>query len=527
MENSAVVNSDGTANAVVTEIATSKKVFLRLLSKAESVFQEDKEYRHYLPAMPIDTFKALEETIKRDGFIKDPLVVHHGRLLDGYARFDIANKYGLDYSVVELDVETKEEALIWLVESHCSRRNLTQFTIIEMYLSLKPYFATLAKKNLGRKKKDSSQSEQDFTPIDTLQKIADKAESGRTTVYMAEKILDSEKVELIQKCRDGSKTIRQGYFDVKDSKDDDTKKETKVVKFSNPQKNFIGKVINGDVIDVMKQINTELAGRITGIITSPPYNCLGDMYGKDMDGNPINDNKDYYNEYLPWLGECIVEFVKALCPGGRMIFNIDAIRHQLKENGDSFRHTIYPDLINLVKKVAPELRFYHEIIWHKTNPKNGRFSGTRYSCRTPQLTRSHEYILVWSKSVDSFELPNLNNAPSDIDPAEWSDLTSSVWHIPSAKTSKKYPHPAKMSPKIAERLIKLYSYADESNIILDPFSGSGSTAATAERMGRSHISVDLNPEFCEMTQRRIAEAVAEKNASLNNVDDNSNHCMVA
>ncbi|MBI9016294.1 MAG: DNA modification methylase [Phycisphaerae bacterium] len=520
MENQIKSNQTGTANAVELEIITSKKALLKPLDKAECVFRSDPEYRDHLPVMPEDTFEALEATIKRDGFIKDSLVIHHGKLLDGYARFDIATKYSLDYSVVELDVETMEEALIWLTETHCSRRNLSKFSIIEMFLKLKPYYEALAKRNLGRKKEGCSDNEQDFQPINTLQKIADKADSSRTTAYMVEKILEDPIVA--QQCRGGTKSISQGYFAVKDNKDDDNKMIP--VEFTNPQKDFINTTINGEVIDIMKQINVELAGRVSCILTSPPYNCLDNKYGIDMDGNSINDNKDYYDEYLPWLGECIVEFTKALRPGGRMIFNIDAIRHQLKTKGDSFRHTIYPDLINLVKKVAPELRFYHEIIWHKTNPKIRQFTGTRYSCKTPQLNRSHEYILVWSKSKDSFELPNLNNAPTDIDSEEWAELTSSVWNIPSDRTSKKYPHPAKMNPKIAERLIKLYSYADSSNIILDPFCGSGTSVAKAEEMGRSHISIDLNPNFCDMTQRRIAEVIAEKNKAATDTDSGAEYC---
>jgi len=54
-----------------------------------------------------------------------------------------------------------------------------------------------------------------------------------------------------------------------------------------------------------------------------------------------------------------------------------------------------------------------------------------------------------------------------------------------------HPYPARMIPQIARKLIKLYSKPDD--IVLDPFCGSGSVLAEANRA----IGIDINPLYGE------------------------------
>ncbi len=46
-------------------------------------------------------------------------------------------------------------------------------------------------------------------------------------------------------------------------------------------------------------------------------------------------------------------------------------------------------------------------------------------------------------------------------------------------------------------------------VVLDPFAGSGTTLATAKRLGRRSIGIELNPQYVEMVRRRVAEARTE------------------
>ena len=74
-----------------------------------------------------------------------------------------------------------------------------------------------------------------------------------------------------------------------------------------------------------------------------------------------------------------------------------------------------------------------------------------------------------------------------------------VWEIPF---EKKNDHPAPFPVKFAERCIG----STDAKIILDPFSGSGTTAVAAKNLGRKYIGIELSKEYCEMAEKRLAEA---------------------
>jgi len=45
--------------------------------------------------------------------------------------------------------------------------------------------------------------------------------------------------------------------------------------------------------------------------------------------------------------------------------------------------------------------------------------------------------------------------------------------------------------------------------VLDPFGGSGTVGAVAVKWQRNAVLAELNPDYCEMARRRIAEAEAQ------------------
>jgi site-specific DNA-methyltransferase (adenine-specific) len=62
-------------------------------------------------------------------------------------------------------------------------------------------------------------------------------------------------------------------------------------------------------------------------------------------------------------------------------------------------------------------------------------------------------------------------------------------------------HPAPYPAELAERLIRLFSFAGDT--ILDPFAGSGSTSVAALRAGRSSVSVEIEPKYLSLTAQRL------------------------
>jgi len=77
----------------------------------------------------------------------------------------------------------------------------------------------------------------------------------------------------------------------------------------------------------------------------------------------------------------------------------------------------------------------------------------------------------------------------------------SVWTIPT----QGYPdaHFATWPEALAERIIK--AGCPEGGTVLDPFMGSGTTALVARRLGRKSIGVELNPDYCALAAKRLAQ----------------------
>ena len=65
-------------------------------------------------------------------------------------------------------------------------------------------------------------------------------------------------------------------------------------------------------------------------------------------------------------------------------------------------------------------------------------------------------------------------------------------------------------PKLAERLIRMFSFAGDT--VLDPFAGTGSTAVAAVAAGRHSVSVEIDPGYVRMAEDNIRKAVRQRRA---------------
>ncbi|WP_424964409.1 DNA methyltransferase [Ekhidna sp.] len=84
---------------------------------------------------------------------------------------------------------------------------------------------------------------------------------------------------------------------------------------------------------------------------------------------------------------------------------------------------------------------------------------------------------------------------------EWKEYTKTVWHI--ANTSHAI-HPAIFPEEIPKRLIKLFSFVEET--ILDPFGGVGTTSFVSSELNRKSIYIDQNGDYLNIAKNRLEES---------------------
>lgn len=79
----------------------------------------------------------------------------------------------------------------------------------------------------------------------------------------------------------------------------------------------------------------------------------------------------------------------------------------------------------------------------------------------------------------------------------------SFWSDIKGESTRK-GHPAPYPVALAERLIKMFSFAGDT--VLDPFAGTGTTALAAILSGRNSISVEIEPKYTASAEQRLREA---------------------
>lgn len=97
----------------------------------------------------------------------------------------------------------------------------------------------------------------------------------------------------------------------------------------------------------------------------------------------------------------------------------------------------------------------------------------------------------------SRQLTKTQKEKSKLSKEEWREYTKTVWHI--ANTSDPN-HPAVFPEEIPRRLIKLFSFYGET--VLDPFSGTGTTAMAAIDLGRQSVCIEQNPDYARIIRER-------------------------
>ncbi|MGD0441486.1 MAG: DNA methyltransferase [Acidimicrobiales bacterium] len=236
-------------------------------------------------------------------------------------------------------------------------------------------------------------------------------------------------------------------------------------------------------------------GSVALVVTSPPY-FAGKKYEEELDREGVPSS---YLEYLVLLREVFAECKRKLEPGGRIAVNVANL-------GRRPYRSLSADVIRILQDDL-HLLLRGEVIWQKGEGASGSCAwGSFRSAANPVLRDITERVIVASKgrfdraiSVKEREaegLPFENSLSSD----EFMAATLDVWEIPP-ESAKRVGHPAPFPVELPERLIRLYTYADD--LVVDPFMGSGSTLVAAAKVGRRYVGYDLDPAYVDIARARV------------------------
>jgi DNA modification methylase len=297
--------------------------------------------------------------------------------------------------------------------------------------------------------------------------------------------------------------------------------------------------------DVRQRITEIPDASIQACITSPPYWGLRD-YGQDdqigLEQEPT--------AFVDSLVEVFREVHRALKPDGVLWLNIGdsysgsgkgtAGNLGKKHNERHLEHkhsAIVPDglkpkdLVGIPWRLAFALQndgwyLRQDIIWHKPNvmPESVKDRCTKAHEYLFMLTKSQRYYfdneaifepvsevsLERAKHAWKTDRPSAKTSEGGIDVEEMGTRfvnpkgrnRRSVWSIPPARF--KGAHFAVMPEALVEPCV--LATTRPGDLILDPFMGSATVGVVALRHERSFLGCELNPEYVDIAQKRIADA---------------------
>jgi len=235
--------------------------------------------------------------------------------------------------------------------------------------------------------------------------------------------------------------------------------------------NYI-KILNGDSIQKMQELNSR---SVDLIIADPPYN-LGKDYGNGSDTKS-------FEEYIQFTKKWTKEATRILKETGTIYVFM------------GFRFISY--LFQILEK-ENSLNFANWICWHYTQgigKKNG-------------FSPRHDDILMFTKSdnytfnLDSIRIPQKyyrsRNNMRGANPGD-------VWefsHIHYCQDNRQ-DHPTQKPEGLIERMVLASS--NEVDLVVDPFSGSGTTLRVCQQINRNCIGIELNEDYVKMTKKRLSE----------------------
>jgi site-specific DNA-methyltransferase (adenine-specific) len=245
------------------------------------------------------------------------------------------------------------------------------------------------------------------------------------------------------------------------------------------------------------------------IVTSPPYFDIK-PYESDAGGMQLARIHDY-EQFLAQLSKCMKEWHRVLVPGGRACCVVGDVLVPRRKGG---RHLILPlpaDMMVAARTIG--LDALTPILWFKignrTNEAGGGSSGYYGKPYQPGavIKNDFEHIVMLRKPGAYRSTTMLQKALSMLQKEEMDAWQRPFWQdIKGA--SLRDGHPAPFPISLAERLIRMFSFAGDT--VLDPFCGSGSTAIAACRTGRNSLSSDIEPSYIEATMNRLRRELTHK-----------------
>ncbi|MCK5114155.1 MAG: site-specific DNA-methyltransferase [Phycisphaerae bacterium] len=241
-------------------------------------------------------------------------------------------------------------------------------------------------------------------------------------------------------------------------------------------------IIQGDCIEILGKV-TEPAADL--IFADPPFN-IGYKYD-------VYEDRKAYDEYYQWTHDWMAACQKILKPNGSFWVAI----------GDDYAAEVRV----IARKLGLNLRNW--VIWHYTF---GQATKNKFA-------RSHTHLFYFTNTTNpkaitfndmEIRVPSARQTTyADKRANPKGKIPDDVWsfsRVCGTFNERVKWHPCQMPQRVLERIIKVSS--NPGDMVIDPFSGSGTTMVAAAMLGREYFGTDLSEDYVAKSKIRIADTLA-------------------
>lgn len=253
----------------------------------------------------------------------------------------------------------------------------------------------------------------------------------------------------------------------------------------------INKTVIGDTFDCLKKVKDK---SIDLLIVDPPYNL-----DKNFHGNVFNKkSREEYKEYTyGW---------------------INAVKGKLKDTASIYVCCDYKSAIVIGNIIDEEFILRNRITWQrekgrgaKDNWKNS-MEDIFYATVSDEYTFNLSAVKLMKKVLAPYKE---NGVPKDWQQTEdgkyrltcpsnfWDDISVPYWSM-----AENTAHPTQKPEKLIAKLVLASS--NENDLVLDPFSGSGTTGVVCKKLNRNFIDIEKNELYCAWAEKRLLDAEKDK-----------------
>lgn len=242
-------------------------------------------------------------------------------------------------------------------------------------------------------------------------------------------------------------------------------------------------IIEGNCIDILK---TWPEKSVDLIFADPPYNLQLQNELRRPNQTLVDAVDDEWDRFADLTA--YDEFTRAW---------LTACRRVLKDEGTIWVIGSYHNIFR-VGSIMMDIGYWilNDVVWYKTNPMPN-FRGTRFTNATETLIWAQKSRDQKKYTFNYHAMKNLNDEKQ----------MPNVWQIPICsgterlKVNGKKAHSTQKPEALLYRVILASTHPGD--IVLDPFSGSGTTAAVARKLKRHYIGIEMDSGYVVVARERI------------------------